>query len=52
MTAGTQKRLAIVAALAVAILFVAANAHLIVVALRSQPDCTLATGAMPARRAC
>ena len=52
MTVRTQKRLAIAAALAVTVAFLAANAHLVVVAMRSQPDCKAATGAMPARHAC
>ena len=52
MTVRAQKRLAIAAALIVAVAFVAANAHLLVVAMHSQPHCKMATGAMPARHAC
>lgn len=52
MNAIAQKRLAIAAALAAIGLFLAANAHLVTVAVRSQPDCKLAHGTMPAKRAC
>lgn len=52
MTAIAQKRLAIAAALAVVAAFVGANAHLLTVALQSQPECREATGALPAKRAC
>ena len=47
-----QKRLAVAGAIAVAALFIVANAHLLAVAMRSQPDCVAAMGAMPAKRAC
>lgn len=52
MTAASQKRLAVAAAVTVIAAFIAANAHLIFVAVQSQPDCTVAAGAMPAQRAC
>lgn len=52
MTARAQKRLAITAAMAVAIVFIGANAHLLTVALTSQPACTAADHAVPAKRAC
>ncbi|WP_167733414.1 MULTISPECIES: hypothetical protein [Thioclava] len=52
MRPAVQKRLAVGAALAAVLLFLAANAHLLTVALRSQPDCRETAGAMPARRSC
>ncbi|WP_168173084.1 hypothetical protein [Thioclava sp. F34-6] len=52
MRPAVQKRLAGGAALAAVLLFLAANAHLLTVALRSQPDCRETAGAMPARRSC
>ncbi len=52
MTGRGQKRLALMAALAALGLIVAANAHLVVVALGSQPDCVAVDGPAPARRAC
>ncbi|GHF74019.1 hypothetical protein [Seohaeicola zhoushanensis] len=52
MTGSTQKRLAIAVALVVVLGVVAANAHLVAVAIGSQPECKLAAGAMPARRDC
>lgn len=52
MTAQAQKRLAIGAAFAGVTLFVAANAHLLIVAQGSQPACAVVTGAEPARRDC
>ncbi len=52
MTARRQKLLALTAVVAVAAGFVAANAHLIAVAIGSQPPCTAIAGAEPARRAC
>lgn len=52
MTPGAQKRLAIGAALAALLLFLGANAHLLTVALHSQPECREAAGLIPARRAC
>ncbi len=48
----SQKRLAIAGAIAAALLFIAANAHLLMVAVGSQPECAAAAGAMPAKRAC
>ncbi|MFC2967949.1 hypothetical protein [Acidimangrovimonas pyrenivorans] len=53
MTARAQIRLALLGALAGASLFVAANVHLIVRAVQSQPACTATeAGPMPAQRAC
>ncbi|MCC0056754.1 MAG: hypothetical protein H6883_11520 [Rhodobiaceae bacterium] len=52
MTEGVQKRLAIAAALALLVLFVAANVHLIAVALRSQSACTTVEHVPPAKRIC
>lgn len=52
MTDRSQKWLAIATAAAVAAGFVAANAHLLAVAFGSQPACSVAAGAEPARRAC
>lgn len=52
MRPAVQKRLAVGAALAAVLLFLGANAHLLTVALRSQPDCRETAGAMPARRSC
>ncbi len=52
MTPRVQKRLALAGAIAAAALFVAANAHLLTVALRSQPECMARAHAEPARRAC
>ncbi|MDK3075134.1 hypothetical protein QO034_18765 [Sedimentitalea sp. JM2-8] len=52
MTPVVQKRLAIGAALAAVLLFLGANAHLLNVALRSQPECREAAGLTPAKRAC
>ena len=52
MTVRAQKLLAIAAAVAVAAGFVAANAHLLAVAVGSQPACTALAEAEPARRAC
>ena len=50
MKPAVQKRLAISAALAAVLLFLGANAHLLTVALQSQPDCRETAGAMPCRR--
>ncbi len=49
MTIMSQRSAAILAALVLAGIFVAANAHLIVVAVTSQPECTasLAKAAKP-----
>lgn len=52
MKPAVQKWLAIGAALAAALLFLGANAHLLTVALKSQPDCRETAGAMPAKRSC
>lgn len=52
MTARGQKRLAVSTAIVVVVLFVAANVHLLTVALRSQPACTAITAVAPAKRAC
>lgn len=53
MTNATQKRLAIAGALAALGVFVAANAHLIGLAFKTQPACVVVAGdAMPAKRAC
>ena len=48
-----QRRLAITGAILLAGLFVAANAHLVAVAYKSQPACVpLATGHSPAATGC
>lgn len=53
MTAAAQKRLAILGALAGLGLLVAANAHLVTVAVNSQPACVTVDGAgAPAKPAC
>ena len=52
MRPAVQKRLAIGAALAAVLLFLGANAHLLTVALQSQPDCRETAGEMPAMRSC
>ncbi|SMC83135.1 hypothetical protein [Primorskyibacter flagellatus] len=52
MTRSAQKWLAIGASLTAVTLFIGANAHLLTVALRSQPECREAAGMMPAKRAC
>lgn len=53
MTVRTQKRLALLAAAVAIGLLLAANAHLIAVALGSQPECVAVEGAhAPAKRAC
>lgn len=53
MTATAQRRLAILGAVLLAGLFVAANAHLMTVALRSQSDCIdPAPDKAPAKRVC
>lgn len=51
MTVMSQRRLAILAALTFVGVFIAANAHLIVVAVTSQPDCTV-SAAKAAKPAC
>ncbi|MBC7285400.1 hypothetical protein [Hoeflea sp.] len=53
MSVALQKRLAILGAVLFTGLFVAANAHLIAVAFRSQTGCVApAPDRMPAKRAC
>lgn len=52
MSPRLQKRLAVASAIAAATLFVVGNAHLLTVALRSQPECKALVHAVPARRAC
>jgi len=53
MSATSQRRLALIAAGVVLTVFLAANAHLLVAAIGSQPDCVLAEGAAtPAKRSC
>ena len=53
MNATVQKRLALLGALAALGLVIAANAHLLVVALESRPACVAVEGAAaPAKRAC
>lgn len=52
MTARAQRRLAIAAVVAGVALFVAANAHLLAVALGSQPACIAVADAAPASRVC
>lgn len=53
MTATSQKRLAVLAALSAIAVVVAANAQLMTVAFRSQPACVADEGsAVPAKRAC
>jgi hypothetical protein len=53
MSPSAQKRLALLAAALGIGLFVAANAHLVMVAIGSQPACTASdSGPAPARRAC
>ena len=48
----TQRRLAITGALVATGVFIAANAHLVTVAISSQPDCTLSAQAAAAKPAC
>lgn len=53
MTVRDQKRLALLGAAAAIGILIAANAHLVLAALGSQPDCVAVEGAaMPAKRAC
>ena len=51
MTVLSQRNVAITLALVVVGVFIAANAHLIVVAVTSQPECT-ASAARAAKPAC
>lgn len=52
MTFFTQRRIAMAGALIAVGIFIAANAHLIMVAVTSQPDCTLSTRAAAAKPSC
>lgn len=53
MTPRAQRRLALAGAAAALGLVLAANAHLVAVAVDSQPDCVAVDGgAAPAKRAC
>ncbi|MGE0847449.1 MAG: hypothetical protein AB7L41_14365 [Flavobacteriaceae bacterium] len=52
MTARAQKRLAVAAAIAATAAFIGANAHLLAVAIGSQPACAVVAGAAPAKPAC
>ncbi len=53
MTPVRQRHLAIVGAVALVVALVAANVHLVVTAVASQPACTaLPDGPAPARRSC
>ena len=52
MNANAQKRLAILAALVMVGFVLAANAHLVTVAVQSQPACVAVDGAEPSKRAC
>lgn len=53
MTRHIQRRLVIIGAAAAIGLFLAANAYLVSVAVKSQPDCVVIEGAAkPAKRAC
>lgn len=53
MTPARQRSLALAGAAAVVVAFVAANVHLVVTAVASQPACTaLPDGPAPARRSC
>lgn len=51
MTPRAQKTLAIGGAALVALLFLGANAHMLTVALQSQPECRVSDAA-PAKPAC
>lgn len=52
MTARAQRRAAIAGAVLLAGLFLGANAHLVAVAIGSQPGCVAQDAAMPAKPAC
>ncbi len=52
MTARAQRTLAISAAIMATTIIVAANAHMLAVALRSQSDCMAVANATPAKHAC
>lgn len=52
MTPAAQRRAAIAGAVLTVAIFVAANAHLLAVAIGSQPECVAQDAAMPAKPAC
>ncbi|MFV0246023.1 MAG: hypothetical protein ACK5IB_13535 [Qingshengfaniella sp.] len=52
MTIQSQKRLAVLGALALIAVFLGANAHLLTVAFGSQPECRAVAHAAPAKTAC
>jgi hypothetical protein len=52
MTARAQRLLAIAGAVLTAAVFVGANAHLLAVAIGSQPECVARDARMPAKPAC
>ncbi|MEI2806118.1 hypothetical protein [Albidovulum sp.] len=52
MTARAQRLAAIAGAVLAATVFVGANAHLLTVAIGSQPGCVAEPAAMPAKSAC
>lgn len=53
MTVVTQRRLAWAGAAVLIAVFIAANLHLVLAAVRSQPDCVVRDGAsVPARHSC
>ncbi|MDO5757822.1 MAG: hypothetical protein Q4P24_09955 [Rhodobacterales bacterium] len=52
MTFFTQRKVAIAGAVIAAAIFIAANAHLITVAVTSQPDCTLSARGAAAKPSC
>ncbi len=52
MTARAQKRAAIAGAALTVAVFLGANAHLVAVAIGSQPECAARDEAMPAKPAC
>mgnify|MGYP003382430487 CR=1 FL=1 len=53
MTQAGQRRLALAGAVTVIAVLLAANLHLVLVAVGSQPDCVAVTGApLPARHSC
>ena len=52
MTPAVQKWLALAGAVLVVAVFVAANAHLLAVAIGSQPGCVVDKAKAPAKRAC
>lgn len=52
MSTSAQKRLAILATLVTLGFVLAANAHLVAVAVGSQPACVAVDGPVPSKRAC